>query len=215
MKKIAFTILSTLIFVSLFSCASMQTKQGKGTAIGSGVGAGVGAILGQAIGRNTEATLIGAGIGAAIGGIAGNQVGHYMDQQEQDLKNALAASETASIRREQDILTATFKGEAYFDFDSAQLKPGAYTELKRISEVLNKYPQTTIEVGGHTDTRGSEEYNQILSEKRAEAVKSVLIQNGISSERLLAKGYGELRPISSDDAMNRRVEIIIVPIRQG
>lgn len=215
MKKIAFTILSTLIFASLFSCASMQTKQEKGTAVGAGVGAGVGAILGQAIGRNTKATLIGAGIGAAIGGIAGNQVGRYMDQQEQDLKNALAASETASIRREQDILTATFKGEAYFDFDSAQLKPGAYPELKRISDVLNKYPQTTIEVGGHTDARGSEEYNQILSEKRAEAVKSVLIQNGISPERLLAKGYGKSRPISSDDAMNRRVEIIIVPIRQG
>jgi len=204
-----------VIFANLFSCAGMQTKQGQGTAVGAGVGAGVGAILGQAIGKDTESTLIGAGIGAALGGIAGNQVGRYMDVQEQDLRNAIATSKSASIKREQDILTATFKGEAYFDYDSSQLKPGAYAELKRISDVLNKYPQTTIEVGGHTDTTGSEEYNQTLSEKRAEAVKNELIQNGISPERIRAMGYGESRPISSDHAMNRRVEIIIVPIRQG
>ncbi|MFC1885826.1 OmpA family protein, partial [Thermodesulfobacteriota bacterium] len=199
----------------LFSCASMQTKQQQGTAVGAGVGAGVGAILGQAIGRDTESTLIGAGIGAALGGIAGNQVGRYMDLQEQELRDAIAASESASIRREQDILRATFKGEAFFDYDSSQLKPGAYAELKRISDVLVKYPQTTIEIGGHTDTRGSEEYNQMLSENRAGAVQNALIQNGISPERMRAIGYGENRPISSDHAMNRRVEIIIVPIRQG
>ena len=206
---------SLMLFISLISCATMQTKQEKGTAVGAGVGAGVGAILGQAIGGDTEATLIGAGIGAALGGLAGNQIGRYMDMQEQDLRNAIAASESASISREHDILRATFKGEAFFDYDSSTLKPGAYSELRRISEVLNKYPQTTIEVGGHTDTRGSEEYNQVLSEKRAEAVKRELIQNGLSPQRIRAVGYGESRTISSDHAMNRRVEIIIVPIRQG
>ena len=214
-KKIIFTILSLLIFMSFTSCATLQTKQEKGTAVGAGVGAGVGAILGQAIGGDSEATLIGAGIGAALGGLAGNQIGRYMDMQEQDLRNAIAASESASISREQDILRATFKGEAFFDYDSSTLKPGAYSELRRISEVLNKYPQTTIEVGGHTDTRGSEEYNQVLSEKRAEAVKRELIQNGLSPQRIRAVGYGEKRTISSDHAMNRRVEIIIVPVRQG
>jgi len=215
MKKIILTTFSLMLFISLISCATMQTKQEKGTAVGAGVGAGVGAILGQAIGGDTEATLIGAGIGAALGGLAGNQIGRYMDMQEQDLRNAIAASESASIRREQDILRATFKGEAFFDYDSSTLKPGAYSELRRISEVLNKYPQTTIEVGGHTDTRGSEEYNQVLSEKRAEAVKRELIQNRLSPQRIRAVGYGESRTISSDHAMNRRVEIIIVPIRQG
>ena len=215
MKKIILTAVSLMLFISLISCASTQTKQEKGTAVGAGVGAGVGAILGQVIGGDTEATLIGAGIGAALGGLAGNQIGRYMDMQEQDLRNAIAASESAGISREQDILRATFKGEAFFDYDSSTLKPGAYSELKRISEVLNKYPQTTIEVGGHTDTRGSEEYNQVLSEKRAEAVKRELIQNGLSPQRIRAVGYGESRTISSDHAMNRRVEIIIVPIRQG
>jgi outer membrane protein OmpA-like peptidoglycan-associated protein len=138
-----------------------------------------------------------------------------MDLQEQELRNAIAASESASIRREQDILRATFKGEAYFDYDSDQLKPGAYPELRRISEILNKYPQTTIEVGGHTDVRGSEEYNQNLSERRAQTVKNELIQNGVMAQRIRAVGYGESRPISSDHAMNRRVEIVIAPIRQS
>jgi outer membrane protein OmpA-like peptidoglycan-associated protein len=204
-----------IVSVTLFSCATMQSNQEKGTAIGAGSGAAVGAILGQVIGKNTEATLIGAGIGAALGGVAGNRIGGYMDLQEQELRNAIAASESASIRREQDILRATFKGEAYFDYDSDQLNPGAYPELRRISEILNKYPQTTIDVVGHTDVRGSAEYNQNLSERRAESVKNELIQNRVFAQRIRAMGYGESRPISSGHAMNRRVEIIIAPIRQG
>jgi outer membrane protein OmpA-like peptidoglycan-associated protein len=215
MKKLVFTILSLFIMISLFSCSTMQSKQGQGTAIGVGVGAGVGAALGQAIGGDTESTLIGAGIGAALGGLAGNQIGRYMDLQEQDLRNAIAASQAASIRREEDILRATFKGEAYFDYDSSKLKPGALAELTRISEILNKYPQTTIEIGGHTDTRGAEQYNQMLSSRRAEAVKNALIQNGVAPGRMMAIGYGESRPISSNHAVNRRVEIVIAPIRQG
>lgn len=215
MKKILFTALGFVILTSIISCAGMQTKQEKGAAVGAGVGAGVGAILGQAIGKDTESTLIGAGIGAALGGIAGSQVGRYMDLQEQELRNAIAASESASIKREQDILRATFKGEAYFDYNSSRLKPGAHVELRRISDILSKYYQTTIQIGGHTDARGSEEYNQRLSEKRAIAVKNALIQNGIAPERMVAIGYGEKRPISSNHAMNRRVEIIIMPIRQG
>ena len=183
--------------------------------MGAGVGAGVGAALGQVIGGDTESTLIGAGIGAALGGIAGNQVGRYMDLQEQDLRRAVAATESASIARDEDILRATFKGETFFDYDSSELKPGAYPELRRISDILNKYPQTMIEVGGHTDTRGSDEYNQVLSEKRADSVKTELINNGVMAQRIKAVGYGESRPISSDHAMNRRVEIIIVPIREG
>ncbi len=214
MKRIVFIAFGLLICAGLFSCA-FQNKQQQGTAGGAAIGAGIGAILGQAIGGDTEGTLIGAGIGAALGGIAGNQIGRYMDQQEQDLRNAIAASESASIQREQDVLRATFKGEAYFDYDSDRLKPGAYAELRRISDVLIKYPQTILEVGGHTDTRGSESYNQALSERRARSVADELIRNGISPQRIRVVGYGETRPISSDHAMNRRVEITIVPVRQG
>ena len=215
MKKSVITLFGILVFISFFSCASMNTGQEKGTAVGAGVGAGVGAILGQAIGGNTESTLIGAGIGAALGGIAGNQIGKYMDLQEQELRDAMAASQAASIRREQDVLRATFKGEAFFDFNSTALKPGGYAELERMAQVLNKYPQTTIEIGGHTDIRGSEEYNQTLSLKRAESVRDALMQNGVAPDRMQTIGYGESLPISSDHVMNRRVEIVIVPVRQG
>ena len=215
MKKIFTFCVLFVVSAVLFSCTTMQTNQQKGTTVGAGSGAAVGAILGQAIGEDTESTLIGAGIGAALGGIAGNQIGRYMDQQERELRNAIAASESASIRREQDILRATFKGEAFFDYDSDRLKPGAYPELQRISEILNKYPQTMIEVAGHTDVRGSEAYNQGLSERRALSVADELIRNGVSTQRIRVVGYGESRPISSDHAMNRRVEVIIVPIRKG
>ena len=215
MKKLIFTGVIIVLSTTFFSCATMQTKQERGTAIGAGTGAAVGAILGQVIGRDTESTLIGAGIGAAIGGLTGNQVGKYMDLQEQELRNAIAASESASIRREQDILRATFKSEAFFDFDSSRLKPGAYSELRRISDILIKYPHSRIEVAGHTDTKGSAEYNQRLSEQRAEVVANQLIYNGVSAQRIMAVGYGESRPISSNDAMNRRVEILIKPVTEG
>ncbi len=213
MKKTFFhLIICTALVTFLTSCASLDTKQKQGTAVGAGVGAGVGAALGQAIGRNTQSTLIGAGIGAALGGLTGNQVGRYMDNQEQELRNAVANSEAASIRRSQDVLVATFKGQTFFNYDSDQLLPGGYSEISRIASILQKYNQTQIEVGGHTDTSGSAQYNQQLSLRRAESVKNALVQQGIDPSRIRTYGYGESRPISSDPAMNRRVEITIIPV---
>jgi outer membrane protein OmpA-like peptidoglycan-associated protein len=229
MKRIVSVLLISSFAFALFSCAGGSQQQ-KGTAIGSGVGAGLGAILGQAIEGDTEGTLIGAGIGALVGGIAGNQVGAYMDRQEWDLREALAASEAASVRRTndavasseaatvrrtQDVLTATFRSEVLFDFDSATLKPGAYTDISRVADVLNKYPDTTITVEGHTDSRGSEAYNQQLAERRAQAVRSALIQMGVDPDRIEAIGYGESQPISSNNAMNRRVNIVIKAMVQA
>jgi outer membrane protein OmpA-like peptidoglycan-associated protein len=214
MKKPLRWVLIGILAISLMGCAN-ATRGQKGAAIGAGVGAAAGAGLGQAIGRNTTGTLIGAGIGAAVGGLAGWQIGEYMDRQEADLQQALANSEAASISRDQDVLTATFKGDVFFDFDSAILKPGAYSEIDRTATVLNRYPQTTILVEGHTDSRGSEAYNQQLSERRAQAVRDALVNRGVDPRRLRVIGYGESRPISSNDAMNRRVELRIEPIRQG
>lgn len=195
--------------------SSCATQQKTGTAVGSGVGAAVGAGLGQAIGGDTEATLLGAGIGAVVGGLTGNQIGAYMDRQEQALRDAAAASDATSIRRSQDVLTATFKGDVFFDFDSAVLKPGAYTEINRIAGVLRQYPQTRITVAGHTDATGSEAYNLKLSQRRANAVRNALVQRGVDARRIHTVGYGESQPISSVDAMNRRVEIIITPIEKN
>ena len=212
MKRIAIYLTILLMAVTLNSCA---TRGQTGALIGTGVGAAVGAGLGQAIGGSTESTLIGAGIGAALGGLAGWQIGAYMDRQEAALQQAFADSEAASIRRDQDVLTATFKGDVFFDYDSAILKPGGYSEIDRTARVLNQYPQTTILIEGHTDNRGSETYNMRLSERRAHAVRDALISRGVDSRRLQAVGYGESRPISSSHAMNRRVELRIQAIEQG
>lgn len=214
MKKTVSTFVILVLSMTLFSCAG-ATRQQKGTAAGAAIGAGIGAGLGQAIGGDTEGTLIGAGIGAVLGGITGNQIAAYMDRQEQALRDAMAESDAVNIQRTQNVLTATFKGDIFFDLDSSTLKPGAYSEIDRVSNVLNNYPQTTIRVEGHTDSTGPEDYNQRLSEKRAEAVKSALIQRGMDPIRIQTVGYGESQPISSNSAMNRRVGIVITPIRQG
>ena len=211
MKRTITILTSLFILISMFSCAG-PTQQERGTKTGALIGAAGGAILGQAIGRNTTGTIIGAGIGAAIGGIAGNQIGAYMDRQEQELRAAMAESEAASIQRTQNVLTATFKSEVMFDFDSSTLKPGAYREMDRVAGILNKYSQTMIRVEGHTDSKGSEAYNQTLSEKRAMAVKNALTQRSVDPVRIQTVGYGESQPISSNDAMNRRVNIVIIPI---
>jgi outer membrane protein OmpA-like peptidoglycan-associated protein len=210
MKKTIAIIASLLLAISLFSCAG-PTQQERGAKTGALIGAADGAILGQVIGGHTESTLLGAAIGTAVGGIAGHQIGAYMDRQEQELKAAIAASEAASIQRTHDVLSATFRSEYLFDFDSSTLKPGAYTEIARVADVLNRYPQTTIRVEGHTDSKGSEAYNQTLSEKRALAVKSALTQRGVDPTRIQTVGFGESQPISPDNAMNRRVVIVIIP----
>jgi outer membrane protein OmpA-like peptidoglycan-associated protein len=205
----------------LLACASQgtYTQQEKGTAIGAATGAAVGAAVGGAAASKKDRTkgiIIGGLAGAVAGGLVGNQVGAYMDRQEEALRQAMAAAtaaDQASIQRSQDVLTATFKSDMFFDFDSATLKPGAYAELDRVANVFNGYPQTTIQVQGHTDSSGSEAYNMTLSERRAGAVRDALIQRGVAPERLTTIGFGESQPISSSAAMNRRVTLVLTPIR--
>ncbi|MCP4114798.1 MAG: OmpA family protein [Desulfobacteraceae bacterium] len=212
MKKHIKILAALAMALMLVSCAGTTQTERK-TKEGVLVGAGLGAILGQVIGGDTEGTLVGAGIGAAIGGLAGSQVGAYMDRQEQALRSAVAASEAASIQRSQNVLTATFKSSAFFDFDSAILKPGAYAELDRVARVLRDFPQTRIQVEGHTDATGSAQYNMKLSERRAQAVGNALIQRGVDPLRMDTMGFGESQPVSSSNAANRRVNIVIIPIQ--
>jgi len=210
MKRLISLILVISLLGFLLSCAgTSRSKQGLGA--GALIGGISGALLGQAIGKDTEATLIGAGIGTLVGGAAGHQIGAYMDRQEGELRSAIATTEAASITRTQDVLVATFRSEVLFDFDSFTLKPGANAELGRVADVLIRYPQTSIRIEGHTDSRGSEQYNQILSEKRAVSVKTALVQRGVSARRVQTIGFGESQPVSSSDAINRRVNIVIIP----
>lgn len=215
--------------VMVMGCAGTSRQQA-GTGAGAAIGAGLGALAGQAIGGDQQAAWWGAAIGAAVGGLAGNQIGAYMDRQERELEDALAATnaaiqqqradtnaalqqqEAASLQRDQDVLTATFRSEVLFDYDSATLKPGAYTEIARVADVLNRFPQTAIQVEGHTDAAGSEQYNLELSQRRAQSVVNALAQRGVDPRRMRAVGYGETQPVSSLDALNRRVNIVITPI---
>ncbi|NLV25465.1 MAG: OmpA family protein [Deltaproteobacteria bacterium] len=209
-------LLVALAFVAA-GCAEPMTRTQKGAGIGTAVGAAAGAGLGQAIGRDTESTLIGAGIGAAVGALAGGSIGRYMDNQETTMRNQLAGVEGASIQRNADMLAVTFKSDFWFDVNSATLKSGAYSELQRVSGVLNQYPQTTVQIAGHTDSTGSEAYNQQLSVRRAEAVKNALAGFNVNPARMTTVGYGESQPIADNSTetgrqMNRRVQITIIPM---
>lgn len=208
-------VLSVLIALTVSGCAT-DTQQKKGRVIGAVLGTVVGAGVGYAIGGGKGAA-IGAGAGLVAGGLAGDQIGKYMDKQEAEMRQALAEVESASIQREQNILAITFKSDFSFGFDSAIIKPGAEDEIARVAAVLVKYPQTNISIEGYTDSKGSEEYNMNLSARRAEAVKNSLIGRGLSSSRLQTIGFGESKPVATNDTeagrqQNRRVRIVIKPI---
>jgi len=225
MKKLV--LVAALFALTVSGCA---TKAQTGALVGTGVGAAVGAGLGQAIGRNTSATLIGAAAGAVAGGLVGTAIGNYMDKQEADMRQALANAEAASIQRERqvldeasrrdvDVLPVPFMSDYLFAVNSSSLLPGAYDEVNRVAQVLNQYPQTTIVISGHTDSTGSEQYNQALSERRANAVKNALVGMGVNPARMTTIGYGKSKPVASNASeagrqLNRRVELRIVPQQQ-
>ncbi len=216
MKKI--TLLASVLLFIVTACAPPQTHTQKGAVYGTAAGAAVGAVVGQAIGHDTKATLEGAAIGAAIGGLTGAGIGRYMDQQEQALREAMAASQAASVQRQGNILSVTFRSDFLFDVDSSVVHPGAYAEIDRLARVLQEFPDTRIRIEGHTDNTGSEAYNLRLSQKRAEAIKGLLVARGVSPSRITAIGYGEARPRATNATpygrqLNRRVEVYIEPVR--
>jgi len=212
-------LVSIVILFAFASCATSNKTQ-KGALVGAGGGAVAGALVGQLIGKNTESTLIGAAIGAAVGGASGAGIGRMMDNQERDMRQALANSEAAAVRREGDLLAITLKGDVTFDHDSAIVRPGLYSEIDRIANVMMQYPDTFIRVEGHTDSTGGEQYNLELAARRAGAVKDLIIQKGVSSARIETITFGESRPIATNETeagrqMNRRVEIKIAPKNYG
>lgn len=212
-KNLSLLLVSALVVAG---CAQPPSKTQKGAMIGTGVGAAVGAGLGQAIGKDTKGTLVGAGIGALVGGLAGGGIANYMEKQEMAMNQALAGVEGASVQRNMNTLALTFKSDVMFDTGSAVLKAGAYDEITRVAQVMNQYPETTIQIAGHTDSVGAESTNQILSERRAEAVKNALAAQGVNPARMRTLGYGESQPIADNNSdagrqMNRRVTVTITP----
>ncbi len=182
-----------------------------GAAAGAAAGAIGGAIAGDA-GK-------GAAIGAAVGGIAGLGIGAYMDHQEAELRKRLAGT-GVRIVREGDDIRLVMPNDITFDVDRAEIRPQFYRTLNAVATVLNGFPETTVMVTGHTDSTGSAEHNQRLSERRAMAVVRYLVAQGVAPQRLEARGLGEMAPIASNAtptgrARNRRVEIRIRPSRRG
>lgn len=212
---------SSLAAVSLLTVSACVTDPNTGqrkvsrTAIGAGGGALAGLLLGGLIGGGT-----GRIIGAGIGGIAGGAVGYTMDKQIRELKEQTSGTgvDVTPTDNNQAILVNLPNGVT-FDVDSYTLKPYFRPTLNQIADSMNKYPNSLIDVYGYTDSTGSAEYNQTLSENRARTVANYLVTRGVSEARIRSTGYGETMPIASNDteegrAKNRRVEIKIVPISQ-
>src|SRR6185503_12078681 len=145
---------------------------------------------------------------------AGAGIGHYMDQQYQNLRPRLAGTGVGVTRVSESQIMLNFPADLTFDFDRADVKGGFVPTLQNVASVLSQYPQTTVDVYGHADSTGADAYNQDLSERRAMNVGSVLMQGGVIRQRLAVQGYGESRPIASNDSAqgrerNRRVEVYI------
>ena len=187
----------------------------KGALIGAAAGAAVGLMSGDDAVERRQRALIGAGVGA----LAGGSVGYYMDRQEAKLRAELEGT-GVSVTRMGDNITLNMPGNVTFATDSSDLRPAFFDVLNSVGTVLTEFDQTVVEVAGHTDSSGSESYNQSLSERRAGTVTQYLQTQGIVGQRLMTVGMGELRPIadnSSDSGKqaNRRVEITMVPVTSG
>ncbi|MBX3593440.1 OmpA family protein [Sphingomonas sp.] len=187
------------------------------TAIGAVGGAVGGYLLGDLVGGRRDRTekIVGAGIGA----LAGGAVGYYMDKQEREMRERTAGTDVRVIRRGDDLILQMPSGIT-FPTDSSTIQPQYMPTLDKVADVLGRYNQTYVDVYGHTDSVGSDAYNQALSERRAASVANYLAMKGVAQARLATRGYGETQPIASNDteegrAQNRRVEIKIVPVRDS
>jgi outer membrane protein OmpA-like peptidoglycan-associated protein len=201
------TMTGAIAVVLLAGSAGCATKAQTGAVVGAGGGAIVGAVIGKATGNTAAGTII----GAAVGGAAGAIIGDYMDRQAREMEEDL---EGARIERIGEGIKITFGGGILFDFDRADLRPEAQAELTKLGRILNKYDDTNVMVEGHTDATGSDQYNMDLSVRRASSVGTYLAAQNVTRDRLSAVGFGELKPIASNDTddgrqQNRRVEVAI------
>ena len=199
--------------MALAGCETVQ--QNPRTASGAAIGALGGAAAGTLFkGDDRRNALIGAGIGL----LAGAAIGQYLDRQQRELEQNLQGS-GAQVTRQGEQLMVNLPGNVTFATDSAQIRPEFYPVLNDVAATLQRYPQSYIDVVGHTDNTGSAEYNQRLSEQRAQSVANYLVSRGVEPARIAAYGQGETQPIASNATpegrqANRRVELRIIPATQ-
>ncbi len=199
-------ISSTCILLLAGSCKSLNKTQ-KGAAIGTAGGAAAGAVIGRAAGN----TALGAIIGATVGGVTGAVIGRKMDKQAEEMKRNVPG---AKVERVGEGIIVEFNDKILFGFDKSNLSSATQNNLDELVTILKKYPDTDIEIQGHTDNKGSQSYNQDLSERRASSVAAYLRSHDIPSNRMSTKGFGETAPKYSNEtengqAQNRRVEFLV------
>ena len=201
-----FSVALALVGLLAGGCKSMNKTQ-KGAVIGAAGGGVVGGVVGRALG-NTAAGVI---VGATVGGVVGSVIGRKMDKQAEEMQKVLGDAE---VKRVGEGIVIEFKEKVLFGYDQSDLSAQAKTNLTKLANVLKKYPDTNIEVLGHTDDKGTDQYNQGLSERRANAASNYIKSQGIASSRLSLRGLGESDPKVANDtdanrAENRRVEFVI------
>ncbi|MHB8912518.1 MAG: OmpA family protein [Lysobacter sp.] len=185
----------------------------KGAIIGAVAGAVAGLLSGDDATERRQRALVGAG----VGGLAGGAIGNYQDRQERALRERMAGT-GVDVVRQGDNITLNMPENITFGFDRSDLQPQFYPVLDNVAATLREYNQTIVEIAGHTDSKGTDAYNQALSERRAGSVGNYLMAKGLMRDRFITVGAGESRPVASNDtdagrAQNRRVEITLVPIR--
>ncbi|HUS53941.1 MAG TPA: OmpA family protein [Thermohalobaculum sp.] len=198
----------------LVGCQTVQDNPN--TAGGAVLGALGGALAGTLVTKHDRR---GALIGAGVGLLAGAAVGQYLDRQQQELEAGLAGT-GAEVTRDGDALLVNFPSSLTFAVDSATIRPEFYSAMDNVSATLNRYPQSYLDIVGHTDSTGSDAYNQALSERRAGSVSNHFRSRGVVPERMAAYGVGETQPVASNNTaegrqQNRRVELKITPATQG
>ncbi|WP_322405950.1 OmpA family protein [Idiomarina sp. PL1-037] len=208
MKKLVLTMMFSSL--ALVGCENMTNTQK-----GASIGAVTGALLGKGTGDHDKSRYV---WGAAVGALAGGAIGNYMDKQEEAFREELADSGVKVIR-DGDNLRLQLPSNITFATGSANISQSFNPVLDDVARVLKKYEKTTMLIEGHTDSRGSAEYNQQLSLNRANAVRNNLVGNGVDSRRVTTEGYGESMPVADNDTesgrqLNRRVELRIVPNTQ-
>jgi outer membrane protein OmpA-like peptidoglycan-associated protein len=217
------TILSLIVVFGLSACATDEFGNPRpmtDTEKGALIGAVSGAVLGGAV-ASKKHRAGGILIGAVGGGIAGGAVGNYMDSQKKDLEKVLAPERDAGSiqvdKLQDNVLRVTMTERSAFAVDSAEIKGTFYSTMDKIAKVLNTYGKTRLTIVGHTDSTGSAQHNQQLSEQRAAAVQGYFTQKGVVPQRLEYYGRGKNEPRASNAtaegrALNRRVEVFIEPI---
>ena len=202
---------AALTALSLIAACTTSTGEPYRQGTGALTGAAVGGLLGAATGNGSrERVLIGAGLGAIAGGVIGN----HLDQQAAELRGSLGAN--VGVVNTGNEIVVTMPQDILFATDSASVRPDLQSDLRTIAANLQRYPDSTVIVTGHTDSTGSASYNQALSLRRADAVAAVLITSGVPASRVQGRGAGMSQPIASNEsaagrAQNRRVEITIRP----